>query len=190
MTRTRTRSMRQSRWPLVVPAAVALPFVIGAIAVAVGRHGTDPTAERRKVQAYADAIRPILKEGGRVVVEEIRPRLADIELGQVTPEQFRLEAGGWHDAMGRLRVRLRKVPVPSSSGLRQAALLYDLALSQYQAAIDGFAAASRKPKAELKAAISAAVPLAERADRTYDRADALLNAALRRVGLPTASTLP
>ena len=57
---------------------------------------------------------------------------------------------------------------------------YDLALRQYEEAIDGFVAASRHPPNELAAAITAAVPTAERADRTYDRADALVKAALGR----------
>jgi hypothetical protein len=51
-----------------------------------------------------------------------------------------------------------------------------------------FSEASRQ--ADLAKAITEAVPLAERADHTYDRADAIVQAELRRLGLPTRPTIP
>ena len=78
------------------------------------------------------------------------------------------------------------VPPPR---LRAAADLFDQSLAGYLDAIDAFVAASVKTGEALKAAITAAVPIAERADKTYDRAKSLLDVERKRVGLPSSVTV-
>ena len=169
-------------WVAVVGAALLI--AVAAVAATSGSHAADGQSE---VQAYADAIRPFQRAGGKVVAEEIKPRLADIEAGSVTPEQFRAEAVRWKQKIEEVRRGFTGVHPPDR--LAAAARLYDLAMRQYQDAIDAFVAAVGHPAPELNAAITAAVPAAERADATYDRADKLVAAALTRAGVP-ATTLP
>lgn len=164
-----------------------MPLLVGAVA-ALSRDEPSPAREQAAVRAYADGIRPFAREGGRVVTEQIKPRLTDLELGKVTAEQFRQEAAAWKRKMEDVRQGFAGVAPPKR--LREAAHLYDRALRQYREAIDAFAAASTRPPAELKDAITAAVPTADAADHTYDRADALVQAELARVHLPTRPTVP
>ena len=172
-------------------ARLAVVIVGGGIAlatIATGLRTKTPStgSERRAVVAYAAAIKPYQRAGGQVVAEEIRPRLADIEVGAVTADQFRLEAAGWKQTMEKVRRQIAAVRAPSR--LHRAAALYDQAMRQYQAAIDGFVTAAGSPASQLKAAITAAVPAAQRADATYDHADRLVDAALEAVGAPVVTT--
>ena len=164
---------RRGAWWLAAAVVVALAVVLTFIAF---RGSGDD--DRLSVKAYGAAIRPHLLDGGRIAAEDMRPGLADLEFHRVTPERFREEAAAWRRGMERVRQALARLRPPHN--LERAASLYDLALRQYEEAIDGFVVASREPPSELAAAITAAVPTAERADRTYDRADALVKAALGR----------
>ncbi|MHB8468038.1 MAG: hypothetical protein ACYDD7_24745, partial [Acidimicrobiales bacterium] len=111
----------------------------------------------------------------------IRPRLADLERHKVTPEDFRSEAVAWRTELETVRGRWGRIRAPGS--LARAGHLYDLALRQYEVAVDAFVAASSEPSVRIDAAVTAAVPTAERADRTYDQADALVNAEARAAGI-------
>ena len=148
-----------------------------------------PSAEAvADLQRYSAAVDLLAKDAGRMVVEEIRPRLSDLREGRITPEQFRTEADYWRVRMEAARVAVAKLR--PADGLIEAAELFETAFRQYVDAIVAFSAASRRPTPELTGAISAAIPLAEKADKTYDEADALVQAALARHGLPTRPTLP
>lgn len=164
---------------LVVVTAVSSACVTGG-------GSSDVSSSPEQVEAYASAVDLLAKEAGRLVVEEIRPRLTDLREGRVAPEQFRAEAQAWRTRFEATRTALERLqPTP---GLRDAGRLLDTAFRQYAAAMTAFAEASRQP--DLAAAITKAVPLAERADRTYDRADAIVQAELRRLGLSTRPTFP
>ena len=149
--------------------------------------GSGRSADQRAVAAYVAAIHPWIEEGGSVVAEGVKPRLADLDFGAVTPSEFRAEAVGWKAELERVRTGLDRVSAPAI--LRPAALLYDRALLRYEAAVDAFVAASYAPPSGIKAAVTAAVPTANRADAIYDRADAIVRAAQRRFGLPTPPPL-
>jgi hypothetical protein len=168
---------------------VGILFVaLSLVTSACGGGGSSDASEgaTERAQAYASAVDLLAKEAGRLVVEEIRPRLTDLREGHVTPAQFRTESDLWRIKFEATRSALDRLhPTPE---LERAARLFDEAFRQYGAAMIAFSNASRQP--DLAAAITAAVPLAERADRTYDRADALVQAELRRLGVPTSPTLP
>jgi len=167
---------------------IALGSALAAVAVAGGvlvprllDHSSSKGAERRAVHAYVAAIRPVAKRGGQVVVENVRPRLTDLELGQVSAEQFRSEAPGWKQDMEKARRAFAAAPVPAP--LRRAAALYDQAFRGYERAFDAFVVASYEPRGEqLNAAIADAAKGATNADHLYDRAGALVKAEQRRVG--------
>lgn len=172
----RRRTKRALAAVLAGAAIAAVPVIV--IALFVG-NGPSP-AERRAVVAYNDAIRPLAMEGGRIVILGIRPGIRDLQAGRVSPEAFRSEAEGWRRGMERVRLGFAAVPAPKS--LRRAAALFDQSLREYVGAIDAFVAASLSSSGELARALAEAIPIAERADATFDHAKALLKAELERVG--------
>src|SRR5207245_4207460 len=61
---------------VALAAALLVPRVVGS---------SGPTAaDRRAADAYAAAVKEPGRQGGRVVVEEIRPSLSDLELGHMS----------------------------------------------------------------------------------------------------------
>jgi hypothetical protein len=167
-----------------VSTRAAAVVVAAALLAACGGSGA---AERAAVRRYIETLRPLAKDGGRVVVEGVRPGLSDIERGRVTGAVFRSRAQAWRSEMERVQTGFAATPPPAR--LKPAAALFDESLRGYIAAIDRFVMASYKTGDALKAAITAAVPTAEQADKTYDRAIALVNAERKRVGLPDSVTL-
>jgi hypothetical protein len=142
-------------------------------------------AERNAIKAYADGIHPAAVDGGRIVQDGIKPGLRDLENGSKAPADFRSSAAAWRRDMEDVRRRFAAVAAPP--GLALAKSLFDQSLGDYLRAIDAFVAASLQPKSKLQAAITAAVPIAEKADKTYDRASTALKAEMQRVGLPVPS---
>jgi hypothetical protein len=170
---------------LLLLAVVALAVASSACAGSGGPK-ENAAASAARVRAYASAVDLLAKDAGRIVVEEIKPRLTDLREGKVTPEQFRSEAALWRTKFEATRDALNQLrPTPA---LRRANELFDTAFRQYAEAMTAFSEASRKP--DVGAAITQAIPLAERADRTYDRADAIVQKELRRLALPTRPTIP
>ena len=165
-----------------MPVPLLAVGALYAVSTVAESDDTDARA-RAETAAYAKAIEPLQKDGGRVVFSGVRHGLTSLALGELTPEAFREQAVTWKADLERVRAAFATREPPTR--LRDAADLFDRALAQYLAVIDRFVAVSHTPKAELSAAITAAVPIAELADRTYDRADAMVQAELRRLGLPT-----
>lgn len=166
----------------LLPAALA-SLVVLAFGCA---SSNEPATSPRQVRVYASAVDVLAKDAGRLVVEEIRPRLDDLRAGRVTPEQFRTEAALWRAKFEAARAAIGRLhPTPA---LRRANALFDVAFRQYAEAMTAFADASAKP--DVGAALDDAIPLATRADHTYDRADTIVQAELRRLGLRTRPTLP
>lgn len=172
----RRRTKRALAAALAGAAVAAVPVIV--IALFVDR-GPSPT-ERRAVVAYNDVVRPLGVDGGRIVILGIRAGIRDLQAGRVTPQAFRSEAEGWRRGMERVRLGFAAVPVPRS--LRRAAALFDQSLREYVRAIDAFVAASFSSGDDLARALAEAIPIAERADATFDHAKALLKAELERVG--------
>lgn len=184
------RRSRRARFVAIGVLAIVATVVIAD--VAARRTSSGPTRstarDRDAVRAYADATRAVGKRGGQLVVDSIRPTLSDLRDGRVAPAQFHTLASGWRREMGEVRRDFHAIRPPRR--LRHAAMLYDDALAQYEAAIDAFAAAADRPTAERDRALKVGTDLATKADATYDRARALVDAALADVGLPTSPTIP
>lgn len=155
-------------------------FAAGGISLGVSLYVTrDASAEA--VRAYADAISPFRKEGGSIIGTGLRPRIADLELGRVRPEQFRNEALGWLTGLRRVRAQIAAVPIPR--GLGDVAAGIDRALGRYLETIDAFVRASNAiPGRPIEEAIDVASRIGEDADRMYDVATDELDALVARLG--------
>ena len=150
-------------------------------------------SQRKKAAAFrAGPVERLIQDAGPLIVREMKPSLSDLHSHKLSPEQFRDYASGWKARFERMRASFNGCPAPAK--LRPAARLYDRAMGEYIEAVDAFAAASTKP--DLGAAITEAVPAAEKADRTYDQADEIVKKELKRLDLPerppksAASELP
>lgn len=161
-------------------AAVIVRLLV-LVAVLAGSSCDSDGGDRDGVLAYARAIKPLAQEGGRVVQTGIKPGIGELQRGEIAPQAFRDRAATWRRQMENVRGQFAAVSAPAS--LADVRRLFDESLRGYIEAIDAFVLASSRPKAEIGAAISAAVPTAENADRVYDRATEALKSHLRRVGL-------
>jgi hypothetical protein len=175
-----------------VAAGVALAGLatVALLMVSLVAGSTDHPAtslrQRNAIAAYAAAIDPLVKAGGRIVVEGVKPGVTDLRTGRMSAADFRARASAWRTDMAQVRQKVSALPHPGT--LDDAAALFDVALRRYGDAIDAFVTAS--DQTPLATAITAAVPVAEDADRIYDRADALVQRALAQVGLPTRPAFP
>lgn len=165
-------------------------LTLAALAALIACGGPDrpavPAAERRVVEAYAETIKELSFEGGRILQEEVKPRITDLRDGSVTVEQFQREAENWirlYEDLGKRFDDVERVP-----RLDAAAALYRQAMATYADAFRAFLAASKRPtRQERNDAITAAVPTAEKADDIFDRARAELERVMRQAGLDPAS---
>jgi hypothetical protein len=157
-----------------------VPLVLTLVALLLS-NACDGSSADRDVLAYARAVKPLAKEGGRIVQTGMKPGKAELERGEITPEVFRERAATWRRQMLSVRDQFAAVPAPDR--LDPVRKLFDDSLKAYVEAIDAFVVASTRPKAQINDALAAAVPIAQKADSTYDQAVALLKKELRKLGL-------
>jgi hypothetical protein len=178
--------------PLLATAAVVVAGAVGAAAVFLTGSG-NRSADRRSVCAYEAAVYPIVQRGGQLVELGIKPFVKDFQLGKLDGKAIVDRAPGWRNVLADVRVALARVREPPS--LRGIARLLDESMAGYLASVGGWrragsieAAGDRGPR--LREATQDAITTATRADRTYDRASALLQSVRRRLGLGPSTHFP
>ena len=165
--------MRWARGALLVAVAAAVPVLL------LGVRPDEKTADGRRVEAekYAEAVRPVLTDAGRVVVLGIRAALTDYSQGKTNADRLRGEAQAWDTALGGYADRLRAVEAPAF--LERAKTRYLEALAGYRAVGRRVAEVADAPVAARAAYVTEIAALGNAADRVYDEADALVAAATR-----------
>lgn len=165
--------------------ATALVLVTGLLAGALAMvllSRDSASADRSAVRTYEEKIRPLAVDGGRIVQQEIKPRLTDLRQGTVTAQQFGSEAQNWLNQFQRIRREFAAVAHPDR--LNETATLYDRALAGYIRSIQAFIEAATKVNAaERDALLSRGADAAEQADNAYDRARETLAKEMKEVGL-------
>jgi F0F1-type ATP synthase membrane subunit b/b' len=189
----RTRSgpqarRRRSPGPAILVGLGAVAVAVAAVVAATSQRSATSPDQRQELRTYQQAIHSLASEVGRVLVEELRPSLADLVDRKMTPTAFQSQAVEWKQVVATARQQARSLAVPP--GLKGSADLFDRSMGQYEDAIDAFESASEQPSDKIENAIDAAAPLAQKADTTYDQSAALLNQALETAGLPTPTALP
>lgn len=164
--------------------------VVAVLAAAIACGGPAkpvvPEAERRVIQTYAEKIKELSVEGGRLLQEDVKPRITDLRDGTVTVQQFQREAENWIRIYEDLARRFEAVS--RVKRLDPVADLYDEALRTYVEAFRAFLAASRLGTQRARNdAITEAVPIAEKADQIFDRARDALSDVMRTAGLEPIS---
>jgi hypothetical protein len=159
-------------------------------ATAVYRVGaTQRREDRAALLAYERALVPILREGGRLVQEEMKPSLREISEGEITGDTLLGRTAAWRGELERIRARLAALRPPAFLGDIGARWL--AAVDAYLAAVDAFEALARAPAGSERARLVAeAAAAGERADRVFDRAAAVIQFHRRRLGLGPSPSLP
>lgn len=179
---------RKRRRRIIGITAGLLVIAAAVTTIVVNQARTNRRAERAAVERYAQKVKELSFEGGRLLQQEIKPRITDLREGTVTPEQFRREADNWIRLYENLRKDFAAANPPAR--LAEAARLYDEALATYIESFKAFRDASRHQTQEQRnEAITEAVPIAERADAVFDEARDELAEQMRAVGLTPPSDL-
>ena len=130
---------------------------------AVDRHARGLSAQRRALAEYEHVVQPLLHHGGQIVVDGLRPAVADIDNQTFPDEVLAGMADGWLADMQSVRSAVAGVRAPAFVARAQA--LYNDALAGY-----------------VTTAARSALPSQLRATR----GGAGCNALHHRVGRPTA----
>lgn len=186
------RANRRVRSQLV-GALLALAMLVPLLLLRPGqtaRSGTsNELAQRTALDAYVVQIRPLAKEGGRVVQLGLKAGVTDIGQGRFPDDELITMASGWVAELERIRDSFADAAAPAFAADAQA--IYGKALNGYVAAAKTLLAAARAHGDQRTQLVADAVSLGERTDAVYDRADALIEQHRARLGLPDpAATKP
>jgi len=172
---------------LLASVAVVVLGAIGATSVfLVG------SAQRRDDRAaylrYERAILVPIKDGGRLVEQEMKPSLNDLSTGAVTPTIAIERAVAWHTDLVQDRTQMLGLTPPSF--LRGIQTLWARALDAYLAVPELFTQAARATGSARKALLDRAADAGTRADRLFDDAARVMQYHRRRLGLGPTHDLP
>jgi hypothetical protein len=175
------------KWPIIATAAVLLGLAAGATGVAlVG------SAQRRDDRAaylgYERALLPSLREGGRIVQEEMKPSLRELADGQLTPAMALERATAWQGEMTKILADVVALDPPSFLGSVEGS--WKGAIVLYRGIADLFKQAAKGTGAERTRLLAEAAATGTRADAAFDRASAMMQFHRRRLGLGATSHLP
>jgi hypothetical protein len=175
------------RGPLVYTAALILAIAAGATAVfLVG--SSNRRADRAAILAYERAVLPAIREGGRIVVQEMRPTLGEIADGRITDADLLDRAEAWRRVFERARTDiLAATPPKFLTGIEGK---WRAAMDAYLETISAFEAIAQTPSGGRDAAVSEAADSGDRADDLFDEAAALIQFHRRRLGLRPTGNLP
>jgi hypothetical protein len=180
------------RWTVLLIIAVAASVCVGAVVLVTLQVTQAPapttSADRQALTAYTAALRGPTSEGGEIVSQEMRPSVTELRNGQVDGTTFAQRARGWQLAFQRIRIRLAGIDTPAP--VAAARELFDQALQGYARAASLFIEAGAAQGAQRDALLAQAATAGTAADSLYNRAAAVVQAALRRAGLAPDPDLP
>lgn len=180
-------SKRGWRRPLVY--SIALVVALGSGATTVFLVGSsNRRADRAALVAYERALLPAVREGGRIVEQEMKPTLREIAEGAITPAQLLDRTAAWRRVFIRVRADLLALDPPTLLGAIEPK--WGAAMGAYLATVDAFEAVSRADAGGRDAALSRAEDAGGRADDLFDRAAAIVQFHRRRLGLGSSPNLP
>lgn len=175
------------RWLLIGGAvAVVAAGVAGYLALTNEGSAGTPRPSRAHVEAYEDTVHPLLRRGGQVVEQGMKPAVQTIARNE--PTQATFQAVSWVAELEAVHRETAAVAPPR--GLERAHTLFLESLTLYTSAaqtIGAAAIATGEPREKL---LADAVAKARQADDVYDKASSMLQSARRRAGLPASERFP
>lgn len=180
-------SRSPTRTPIYATAAVLVALATGLTTVTlIG------SAQRRDDRAiylrYERALLPALKEGGRIVVQQMRPSLPELSDGKLSRQTAIERAAGWQSAFRQIRADVIGLDPPPFLGDIERRWI--AAIDAYLEISDAFVAAATATGAERTTLLDRAVAAGVRADKLFDRAAKVMQSHRRRLGLRTTHDLP
>ena len=190
MTVALVRGRVRGRASVAVMAAVAAVVFGALVTVSVvaerdsgSRQSPSPrvSSAAGALVAYADAIHPGAELAGRVIVNGIRPDIADFEAGRISVAVWNLDMRTRQRELTAAQAFFDDAVVPQSVG--DAPVWFRRAFADYQRAVRLFLAAGATEGAERAALIDHGASAGEAGDRAFDRGTARIQAARRALGL-------
>ena len=181
------RSRPSKRTAILASAAVVVLGVIGTTSVfLVG------SAQRRDDRAaylrYERAILVPIKDGGRLVEQEMKPSIADLQSGSLPASEAVDRANAWRTDLRQDKTKMVSLAPPKF--LRGIEVLWGSAMDAYLEIPDLFARAAHATGPARSALIGQAAAAGTRADRLFDRAARAMQFHRRRLGLGPTHDLP
>jgi hypothetical protein len=175
------------RWPVIATVAVLAGLAAGATAVAlVG------SAQRRDDRAaylrYERALLPALREGGRIVQQEMKPSLRELGDGSITQKLAVDRATAWYRQFTMILADVGTLRPPSFLG--DVERRWVAAIVAYRKISTLFEQAAKQPGAARVKLLEQAAAAGSRADALFDDASRVMQLHRRRLGLGATGRLP
>jgi hypothetical protein len=191
VTAVRSIRLRPARRPRAGTVAGLLLGAVLALLVAPrvgGGSGGDVTVRRSvdtelDLAAYAAALEPLAEQGGQIVVDGMRPGVADIAQGAYPDGVLIRMASGWLASMREVRGAVTELSVGPE--IAAVAARIERAFAAYVSTAETLLRAARAHGEERDLLVDVAAARGRAADRLYDEATAEL-AGLDR-SLPTST---
>jgi hypothetical protein len=177
----------RSRAPIYATVAVLIALAVGLTAVAL-IGSTQRRDDRAAYLRYERAILPSLREGGRIVVQQMRPSIPDLSEGRIDRQNARGRASGWRAAFAQLRAHVIALDPPSFLG--DVERRWVRAIDAYLQIPTFFEQAAAATGERRTALLDRAVAAGNRADDLFDAAASVMQAHRRRLGLGVTHELP
>lgn len=154
------------------------------------RGGSDaPAAGQAELEAYEEAVLPLLREGGKIVQLGLKVGIGDLGTdGQMSPSVVESQARSWRRDLGELEASLVALSPPS--GLDQVHRDFTLALQRYRRVASIIVEAAGESGERRANLLDEAIRLGEAADGAYDEASTRVQELRRRFGLGPTPDLP
>jgi len=181
--------IRRRRWtrPILYTAALIVIGAAGASTVyLVG--SSQRRADRAGYLEYEKKVLPLLREGGRIVEEEIKPSIAQLGSGEIAGSEVVQRAAGWRTTFGQIRAALEAIDPPGFLG--DIRVRWGAAMDAYQEVVDELEAAGRATGADRARYLGQAEDAGKGADAVFDHAAVVMQFHRRRLGLGPSTGLP
>jgi hypothetical protein len=180
--------MRRSKRRAIIATVVVV--VVGAIgATSVFLFGSAQRREDRIAYlAYENAALGPIREGGRVVIQEMRPSLSELAQGRISEATAIDRANAWRRSFDLIRGQLTALKPPVFLG--DITRKWIAACVAYKVIADGFERAARARGTERSRLLDQAADAGTRADKAFDEAAAVMQFHRRRLGLGVSHSLP
>jgi len=175
------------KWPIIATVAVLTGLAAGATAVAlVG------SAQRRDDRAaylrYERALLPSLREGGRIVQQEMKPSLRALPTGEISRSVALERAASWREEFNQVLRDVTALSPPSFLG--DVERRWVATIDAYRSVADLFAQSANLEGADRTLLLDRAATAGARADDLFDGASSVMQFHRHRLGLGSTSSLP
>lgn len=179
---------RRVRPRLALALAVAMAGSVAALAIrSPGEPSAAPAAITDAIVEFEQALDPLAREGGRVVVQGLRAGIADLYYESAEATQVAEMAEGWRDQLATIREQIAALDAPAE--LDQVMTLFDGAMGAYVDTAAQLIRIARSSGGDVRNRLEEVGRAGERADGMWEQARTLLLRVRQRFGVEGPSPL-